>query len=195
MIDQVYKTCTRSLTSKDIDSIIAVLDSKSKISKVDKPDNKILEDHILKNITNDDCRVIGYFENNVLVSLLSQVISKRMSAWHMTMLGTNSNSVWNYKKNGLEYCWANAMDYAEQLNIYKIYWSLPSKWANTQRRTYQTTDVWYRYEIYTDNIIEPNCFPKWDDQKISFGVIPKPHEVTVKFAVLKNEFRIFGNKL
>ena len=81
--------------------------------------------------------------------------------------------------------------YAENLGVYKVYWSMPTKWARTQTKTIHTSDVWKRYDIYTEAIIPPYQFPKWEDQGISFGKIPKPHNVTVKLAILKNEFRFF----
>lgn len=195
MIDQFYQSVTKELTQQDISSILEILDQKDKISKVDKVDNEQLKEIILSALSNDNERIIGYFVNDVLISYLAQYFSKRMPAWHMTMLGTRSKFPWNYKKNGLEYCWANAMDYAEKLDFYRIYWSLPSRWARTQQKTYMTTEVWYRYNIYIEDVIELNNFPKWDEHKISFGKILKPHDVTIKMAVLKNEFRRFSIKI
>lgn len=192
MINDDYKKYTRELTIEDVPSALDVLKHKSKVSKIDKEPDSISEYAILDAIKNH--RIIGYYEDNKLVSFLVQVIGKKLSAWHMTMLATNSEHTWNYKKNGLEYCWANAMDHAEKLGIYKIYWSLPSKWARTQRRTYMTTDVWYRYDIYIEDIILPNNYPKWEEHKTAFGDKLKPHEVTVKLAVLKNEYRSFARE-
>lgn len=195
MIDQVYQKFTRVLIPDDISSILEVLDNTNKISKVEKSNNAEIEQLIVTALTSYDNRVIGYFQEDKLVSYLFQTMSKRMSTWHMMLLGTRSTEGWNYKKNGLEYCWANAIDYAEKLGVYKMYWCMPTKWARTQIKTIHTSDVWQRYNIYTEAIILPYQFPKWEDQGVSFGKIPKPHTVTVKLAVLKNEFRKFNINL
>ena len=193
MIDQGYQKCTRLLTSSDIPNMLEVLGNTSKVSKVEKANNTEIENAIKLSLENENERVIGYFDEGILVSYLVQVMSKRISSWHLAVLGTRSTESWNYKKNGLEYCWANAMDHAEQLGIFKVYWSMPTRWARTQIRTIHTSDVWKRYDIYTEDIVDPYQFPKWEDHKISFGKIPKPHNVTIKLATLKNEFRRFGN--
>jgi hypothetical protein len=192
MIENNYYKSTRLLTTDDIPSILEILSTAVKISKNDKIPNTEIEHLVNTAITSNDDRVVGYFQEDKLVSYLFQTMSKRMSTWHMMLLGTRSIENWNYKKNGLEYCWANAMDYAENLGVYKVYWSMPTKWARTQTKTIHTSDVWKRYDIYTEAIIPPYQFPKWEDQGISFGKIPKPHNVTVKLAILKNEFRKFN---
>ena len=197
MIDQIYKDKTRILTLEDAPSILKILEGKSKVSKVDKIDlpTESWDATVMETLTAGNKRVIGYFEKNKLVSFLVQVIGRQIPVWHMTLLGTNSSAPWNYKKNGLEYCWANAMDYAETLGLYKIYWSLPTHWARTQDRTVETSDVWKRYNIYIEDIISPNEYPIWEDQKVSFGNYSKPHSVTIKIGILKNEFRTFSQEI
>jgi hypothetical protein len=176
---------------------MSIINVKNKISKTDKNElePESFDEHIKHVLTQDNQRVIGYFENNTLVSFLSQVLVNRLCAWHMTMLGTNSPHNWNYKKNGLEYCWANAMDYAEQQGIYRIYWSMPEHWARTQSRTMKTSDVWPRYDIYLEEEVNAGNFPLWDEHKISFGKHLKPHNVVIKQALLKNEHRRFSTTI
>lgn len=191
MIDQNYKNCTEILNVDHIPDILNIVFQKRKVSKLDIAafDVDTVSSLIKQSMSNPQERFIGYFENNTLISFLVQVINPKLASWHMTMLATRSNYSWNYKKNGLEYCWANAMDYAENKGIYKIFWSLPSAWDRTQIKTYNTTDVWFRYNIYIEDKILPNNFPNFDEHKICFGTLPKPHSVTIKMAVLKNEHR------
>lgn len=194
MISNDYNNNTRLLNVNDIDQIMSIIDSKHKISNTDKDslEPESFVDHFNYALSQENQRIIGYFENDNLVSFLCQVIDKRLCAWHMTMLGTNSIHNWNYKKNGLEYCWANAMDFSEKQGIYRIYWSMPEFWARTQSRTMKTSDVWPRYEIYLEEQVPSGNFPKWDEHRVSFGKHIKPHTVVVKQALLKNEFRRFS---
>lgn len=194
MISNDYNNNTRLLNVNDIDQIMSIIDSKHKISNTDKDslEPESFVDHFNYALSQENQRIIGYFENDSLVSFLCQVIDKRLCAWHMTMLGTNSIHNWNYKKNGLEYCWANAMDFSERQGIYRIYWSMPEFWARTQSRTMKTSDVWPRYEIYLEEQVPSGNFPKWDEHRVSFGKHIKPHTVVVKQALLKNEFRRFS---
>lgn len=197
MIDHIYKNKTRLLTLDNAPEILTILEGKSKVSKVDKIDlpTESWEVTVTETLVASNKRVIGYFENGKLVSFLVQSIGRHIPVWHMMILGTSSSAPWNYKKNGLEYCWANAMNYAETLGLYKIYWCLPTHWARTQDRTICTSDVWKRYDIYIEDVILPYEYPMWEDQKVSFGKYTKPHLVTVKLGMLKNEFRTFNQKI
>jgi len=197
MISNEYTNNTRLLTFSDVDQILSIINSKHKISGTDKDilEPESFDEHIKYALSQPNQRVIGYFEDNTLVSFLCQVIDKRLCAWHMTMLGTNSIHNWNYKKNGLEYCWANAMDYSEQQGIYRIYWSMPEHWARTQSRTMKTSDVWPRYDIYLEEEVNQDNFPIWDEHRVCFGKHLKPHTVVIKQALLKNEFRRFNTTI
>jgi hypothetical protein len=172
--------------------MLEVLDNTSKVSKVEKANNTEIENAIKLSLENENERVIGYFDEGILVSYLVQVMSKRISSWHLAVLGTRSTESWNYKKNGLEYCWANAMQYAESKNIYRLYWSMPTVWARTQYRTINTSDVWPRYDIYIESHIPAGVLPIYDEYKISYGKKLKTHDVVIKQGLLKNEFRKFN---
>lgn len=196
MIDKKYTECTRLLTVDDIPKIKEIFELKTSISKIPSDESKSkVEFNIESEINNPNHRLIGYFENGELVSFLSQVIASKMPAWHMPMLGTKSTHRWNYTLNGLEFCWANAMDFAEQHGIYRIYWALPKSWSRTQLRTINTSDVWKRYDIYIESELQPYEFPFWPEQQVSYGNLPKPYEVVVKMGVLKNEHRKFDIKI
>jgi hypothetical protein len=185
----------RDLTIDDLDSIMHIIEPKNKITGINIKNYdldyfrngvaKFLEPYPNKDLG----RVIGYFENNELRSFLMQQFTGRGPMWYMIMLGTNSSCRWNYKLNGLEHCWKYAMNRAEEAGIYKIVWSMPLAWAKTQRRTYKTTDVWYRYEIFYDCIIPAGTMPEWPEHKNVFGTFIKEHDVLIKSAILKNEHR------
>ncbi len=185
----------RDLIIDDLGQIIDLIRSKNKITGISIKDYNLeyFEKEIslfLKPYPNEDLgRVIGYFENNILVSFLTQQFTLRGPMWYMTMLGTKSLNQWNYKKNGLENCWSYAMARAERNNIYKVLWAMPSAWARTQKRTIKTTDVWNRYDIYYDCIIPAGELPVWTEHKSVFGKIVKDHDVLIKSAILKNEYR------
>lgn len=191
MISDFYKTNTRVLGLDDIPDLLKIYEHKKNISRIDKSelDVKNFEKRFVDAMSLDKVRIIGYFENNDLTSFLLQVYANQIPAWSMTMLGTKSKSSWNYKNNGLEYCWANAMANAEQQGIYRIYWALPQSWARTQIRTFKTTDVWYRYDIYVEEIVQPGNIPSWLEYHKCFGEGVKPHPVVIKQAILKNEHR------
>jgi hypothetical protein len=190
MIPNTFLENTRVLTIYDADSMFEIVTSRSTISKM--PLDEISKEDIIKSLEDKNTRYIGYFEENKLISYLSQVFTPRIPAWHMTVLYTISTHHWNYKKNGLEYCWANAMQYAESKNIYRIYWSMPAVWGRTQQKTIKTSDVWPRYEIYIEDILPSGVFPKYDEHKISYGNKLKMHDVIIKQGLLKNEFRKFN---
>ena len=193
MIDQIYKNKTKVLTVDYAEEIYNILKTHNSIGKT--PYVETLEESVRNSeisSKNPNIRVIGYFEENKLISFLVQRMSEKIPAWHMTLLGTISKHPWNYKLNGLEYCWANAMDYAESKNIFRIYWTLPARWAKTQVKTYKTTDVWYRYNIYIEDIIPPGSKPLWTEHNTSFGEKNRDYESVVKLGVLKNEYRSFN---
>lgn len=185
----------RDLTITDLDSIVNIIESKNKITGIDikKYNLDYFKNEIsrfLEPYPNKDLgRVIGYFEEDVLVSFLTQQFTGRGPMWYMTMLGTNSVHRWNYKLNGLEKCWSYAMNRAERSDIYKIIWAMPLSWGRTQRKTRNTSDVWNRYEIFYDCIIPAGTLPGWPEHKNVFGSIPKEHDVLIKSAILKNEYR------
>jgi hypothetical protein len=185
----------RDLTINDLDSIMSIIEPKNKITGIDikKYNLSYFRDEIarfLEPYPNKDLgRVIGYFENNELRSFLTQQFTGRGPMWYMTMLGTNSSHRWNYKLNGLEYCWEYAMNRAENAGIFKIVWAMPISWARTQRRTINTSDTWKRYEIFYDCIIPAGTLPQWPEHKNVFGSLPKEHDVLIKSAILKNEYR------
>jgi hypothetical protein len=188
-------TNVRDLTTIDLDSIMDIVREKTKITGIDinKYDLLYFKNEIsrfLEPYPNKDLgRVIGYFENNELISFLAQQFTERGPMWYMTMLGTKSSHRWNYRLNGLEHCWAYAMARAENAGIYKIVYALPTSWARTQRRTLKTSDVWQKYDLYYDCIIPAGSMPVWPEHKNVFGSIVKEHDVLIKTAILKNEFR------
>lgn len=185
----------RDLTMSDLPAIVNIVEHKNKITGIDIKDYDL--DYFRSEISkflypypnSDMGRVVGYFEEGKLVSFLTQQYTLRGPMWYMTMLGTNSPHPWNYKRNGLEYCWAYAMERAEKSGIYKIVYALPLSWARTQKRTLKTSDVWYKYEIYHDVIIPAGTMPQWPEHKNVFGTLPKDHDVLIKSAILKNEYR------
>lgn len=190
MIPDTFLENTRVLTLSDVDSMFKIVTARPTISKM--PLDKISKEDLIKSLEDNNTRCIGYFEEDNLVSYLLQVFTPRIPAWHMTVLHTISSHNWNYKKNGLEYCWANAMQYAESKNIYRLYWSMPAVWARTQYRTIKTSDVWPRYDIYVESHIPAGVLPTYDEYKISYGKKLKTHDVVIKQGLLKNEFRKFN---
>lgn len=186
---------TKDLIPADLDAIMQIIKHKNKITGINTEhyDLNFFEKQIsrfLDPYPNKDLgRVIGYFENNILISFLTQQFTERGPMWYMTMLGTNSLHRWNYKLNGLEHCWEYAMTRAENAGIYKIVYALPTAWSRTQRRTIKTSDVWQRYEIFYDCVIPAGTVPKWPEHKNVFGTLTKEHDVLIKTAILKNEYR------
>lgn len=190
MITVPYKDHTRLLQIEDLKSIYEILDKHKSIGKL--PFSESFDDFTKRmsvNFQDVNTRCIGYFEDGKLITFLIQHVSDKIPAWHMTLLGTISSNAWDYSKNGLDMCWANAMDYAENKKIFRFYWALPKKWARTQSRTILTSTVWPRYEIYTESTVPPNTVPVWPEYKPSFGDKLKPHETIIKLGVLKNEYR------
>lgn len=185
----------KDLTMSDLDQIVDVINSKSKITgiPIDHYNLEYFKEEIslfLKPYPNEDLgRVVGYFEDNTLISFLTQQFTLRGPMWYMTMLGTRSPNRWNYKINGLEECWTYAMSRAERNNIFRVLWAMPSSWARTQRRTIKTTDVWKRYELYYECVVPAGELPVWPEHKSVFGKLAKDHDVVIKSAVLKNEYR------
>jgi hypothetical protein len=185
----------RDLTITDLDQLMDVINSKNKITgiSIDNYDLDYFKDEIslfLQPYPNKDLgRVVGYFEDDQLISFLTQQFTTRGPMWYMTMLGTRSPNRWNYKINGLEDCWTFAMNRAERNQVYRVLWTMPSAWSRTQRRTLKTTDVWQRYNIYYEGIIPAGELPSWPEHKSVFGKIVKNHDVLIKSAVLKNEYR------
>ena len=185
----------KDLNLGHLDAIMDIIRPKNKITgiHIEKYDLSFFEDQIsrfLEPYPNKELgRVVGYFEDEELISFLTQQFTERGPMWYMTMLGTKSSHRWNYKLNGLEHCWNYAMTRAERNEIYKIVWSMPVSWSRTQRRTIKTSDVWPRYELYYDCIVPAGQLPKWPEHKNVFGQMIKDHDVLIKSAILKNEYR------
>lgn len=94
----------------------------------------------------------GYFEQNVLLSYLVQVISPRVKThWNMTFLAVSpgASRYWNYQKNGLDRLWSAAFMLGKSHGRHNVYWSLPERWARTHERTQRTSTVWKRYTVNT----------------------------------------------
>lgn len=181
------------LTFEDAGDIFKIITAHQSISKV--PYRETREEFLEKikhTFQNPNARCIGYYENNKLTTFLIQLLSDKIPAWHMTLLGTTSEHRWNYSLNGLDMCWGDAMNFAEDKGIYRLYWALPRKWARTQDRTIQTSTTWPRYEIYIESIIPAGQYPEWPEYKPSFGEKIKPHDTVIKLGVLKNEYRKFN---
>jgi hypothetical protein len=193
MISDDFLKNTRQLTTVDSNEMFDIITYRPTVSKVPTPE--VNKEDIVKSLESPNTRCIGYFENNKLISFLVQDFTPKIPAWHMTVLFTISDSHWNYKKNGLEYCWANAMQYAESKNIYRVFWAMPASWARTQTRTIKTSDVWQRYEIYLEQFVPPGIMPSYDEYKVSYGKKIKPHDVVIKQGLLKNEFRKFNQQV
>lgn len=191
----------RDLEFADLGQIMDIISSKSKITGIDIKDYDLsfFEEEIslfLEPYPNRHMgRVVGYFKDNKLISFLTQQFTARGPMWYMNMLGTRSEHHWNYKLNGLEDCWAYAMARGERNQIYRILWTMPVSWARTQRRTIKTSDVWNRYEIYHECIIPAGEMPMWPEHKSVFGKIVKDHDVLIKSAVFKNEYRPVNFKI
>jgi hypothetical protein len=185
----------RDLTISDLGQLMDVISSKNKITGIDIKDYDL--DYFKNEISlflqpypNKDLgRVVGYFKDDQLISFLTQQFTSRGPMWYMTMLGTRSPNRWNYKLNGLEDCWAYAMARAERNRIYRVLWAMPTAWARTQPRTLKTSDVWQKYDLYYEGIIPAGELPIWPEHKSVFGKLIKNHDVLIKSAVLKNEYR------
>lgn len=162
----------------------------SKMHHAETQEESIL--NISQSIKNPNVRCIGYFEHGRLVSFLFQLLSENIPAWHMTLLGTRSSHKWDYSLNGMDACWANAMDFAEGKKVYRIYWSMPEKWMHSQQKTLTTSAVWHRYEIFVDDIIPAGQLPSWPEHVPAFGKRLKPHPTVIKTGLLKNEYRKFN---
>ena len=185
----------RDLTTNDLDSIMNIIENKNQITriKIKNYDLSFFKNQILKFLepypNKEFGRVIGYFENGDLISFLTQQFTSIGPMWYMTMLATKSPHTWNWQLNGLDRCWEYTMARAERNNIYRFIWSMPAAWSRTQRRTLKTSNFLPRYNIYYDCIIPAGEFPIWPEHKSVFGELVKDHDVLIKSAILKNEYR------
>lgn len=178
------------LTFDDAEDIFEIINSHQSISKI--PFLELKEEFLEKiklTFQNPNVRCIGYYENDCLTTFLIQQLSDKIPAWHMTLLGTRSIHRWNYSLNGLDLCWSNAMSFAEEKGIFRLYWALPERWARTQNKTILTSTTWPRYDIYIEAIVPANQYPVWLEYRPSFGEKLKPHNTVIKLGVLKNEYR------
>lgn len=186
---------TRLLLTNDIAEIYEVLKVHNSISRMEFLETiNVFSKKMIESFDDPNFRAIGYYEDNVLVTFLFQYLSSQIPAWHMTLLGTRSLHKWNYSKNGLDDCWSNAMHYAEDKSMYRIYWALPERWSRSARKTMLTSIVWPRYEIYIEDVIGAGKLPKWAEHKPAFGKLLKPHNTVIKCGILKNEYRKFNRQ-
>lgn len=144
--------------------------------------------HCLQDTVAD--RIVGAFTNNKLTSILSQSISSKIPVWIMNFYATDSNTI-SIKGYGsdLESCFLKAMTDAEDVGIYDFWWSVPVAYAKNGPRLQRNSTSWSRYEVYTDAVVPANQYPKYELHTQAYGKLLKPHDVFIRHAVLKQEFR------
>jgi hypothetical protein len=176
------------------EQVLNLLSSRTKFSK---QDNK---DQVLANLIErtSGClkdqkthRVIGCFEDDNLMAIISQSFSVQIPIWIMNYYATENNDIGLGKGYGpyLEECFSMANEEAESKGIFDFWWSVPRMYARNGPRLQQSSPNWVRYEVYTDAVILSNEFPKYEIHKQAYGKILKPHDVFIRHAVLKQEFR------
>ena len=182
------------LESQHKDSVINLLSSRKKFSKQENTDlvlNNLIDRTEICLDDGNIHRIIGCFENEKLVAALSQSFSSRNPLWIMNYYVTNNNYISLGKGYGLylEKCFTKAMTDAETIGAYDFWWSVPVKYAKNGPRLQLLSPSWSRYEVYTDAVVPENKFPIFDLHKHAYGSILKPHDVFIRHAVCKQEFR------
>jgi len=179
---------------ENLDSVIDLLKNRSFFSKQTNKDqvweNLISKtQHALSDRSRD--RIIGYFVNDSLEAILAQSFSNRIPIWIMQYYATKTNNILLGKGYGepLEACFIKAMTDAEAIGIYDFWWSVPVKYAKNGPRMQKSSPSWIRYEVYTDAVISANTFPKYELHTQAYGSVLKPHDVFIRHAVCKQEFR------
>jgi hypothetical protein len=175
-------------------AVIDLIKSRQRFSKQESNSDilAVLEEGTDLSLNNGkQIRLIGCFEGNSLEAILCQTFSSVNPAWIMRYYASRYNNIILGKGYGpyISACFRKAMDDAEQMGIYDFWWSIPEAYAKNGPRLQQKSPEWIRYEVYTDAVIPPNTFPKYEVHKTSYGKILKPHTVFIRHAVLKQEFR------
>lgn len=176
------------------DQVVDLLKNRQKFSKQDNQesvlDNLITRTEYALAEGNRD-RIIGALDGQELVAILAQSFSSTIPIWIMQYYATKSNNIVLGRGygEGLELCFSKAMTDAENLGIYDFWWSVPQQYAKNGPRMQQHSPTWIRYEVYTDVVVPANEFPKYEIHAQAYGKTLKPHNVFVRHAVCKQEFR------
>lgn len=182
------------LDSTYIDQVLDLLDSRPKFSKQDTNQEirSVYENGIRYSLENQvNRRVIGSFNNNDLEAILLQNFAPTDPMWVMSFYASKNNNIKLGKGYGpyLSACFRKAMNDAEEKGCFDFWWSVPIHYARNGPRMQMISPEWSRYEVYTDAIIAANTFPKYSVHLLAYGKVLKPHDVFIRHAVLKQEFR------
>lgn len=182
------------LNTTHLDQVLDLLESRSKFSKQDKNDEirSVYENGIRYSLENQvGRRVVGAFNGDSLEAILLQNFAPSDPMWVMSFYASKNNNIKLGKGYGhyLSACFRKAMSDAEEKGCFDFWWSVPFQYARNGPRMQMTSPEWIRYEVYTDAIIPANQFPKYAVHTLAYGKVLKPHDVFIRHAVLKQEFR------
>jgi len=186
---------TRKLLLDDFEILKNFFQERKTFSK--QPYEGLVQENLLSKIefslnnpkTNN---IIGTFQENVLVAVISQTFSSKHPIWFLNYYASrNSISLNRGLGEPLESCFAYSTADSESKGYYDFYVSVPIQYAKTVSILYSKSPAWSRYEFFTDAIIQENEFPKFEIHKFVYGSILKPHKVYIRHIVLKQKYRGF----
>lgn len=184
---------TLILDESHYDAVLALLKNRKKFSQqiVNQEVWEVLSLGVLKSLRNKrQHRIIGYIDSE-LRAVVSQSFHDDYPCWFMNFFASDKN--YSLFANGhgdyINQCLLSAMEDAESKKIYDIYYSVPIQYIKSSGRTHHSSPAWNRYNIYIDQIVPANSFPEITVYKYAYGRVLKAHEVAIKHAVLKQEFR------
>lgn len=183
----------RLLDKNDYPSVVNLLKSKNRISNTNTEDWdwETWDTYFDGYFRDPDSRVIGCFEDDKLKAFVIQKFLKQMPAWIMVLIGQDGDTGWHRQGHGeyLNNCLIDAVSIAESRGVFDVFYSVPTRWLNTTKRTQPTSPVWRRYDVYVDAIIPGNSEPVFPFHKFICGDKPKPHSRAIKRCSLKMENR------
>jgi hypothetical protein len=138
------------------------------------------------------CRVIGYFENNELVSFVCIRMfetTMRGKFWVISGLYTkNFKSYFSFNHSGIGELIKFAFDYAESRGWYEYYYCTAERVINVYERQWKRSHS-HRYEHILLDVVPPNTKPFYELHWRLMGQEVKPVPMIVKKRALKQEFR------
>jgi hypothetical protein len=138
------------------------------------------------------CRVIGYFENNKLISFVCIRMfenTMRGKFWVITGLyAKNFKNYFNFKNSKIGELINHAFNYTESMGWYEYYYCTAERVMNVYERQWKRSQS-HRYEHILLDIVPPNTTPFYELHWRLMGQEVKPVPMVVKKRVLKQEFR------
>jgi hypothetical protein len=186
---------TRLLVASDLEAALALAEKHRAISgiRADRYDWTSLQSFLRTTLyaSAPRARLIGCFDGDVLKGFISQYLSEHQPAWYLTLI-VQETERWLGTGHGtyVNACLQDAIQHAESRGFFEVFYSVPTKWLRTTKRTHPRSPIWSRYNVYIEDIVPAGKEPRFSSHVGAFGNIIRDFDVAIKRCSLKTEHRL-----